>query len=67
MKKLASISLALVIIVAFALSSCATAGGDYDIAINNGRVMDPLTGFDGVANVGIKDGKIAAVVPAKQK
>jgi hypothetical protein len=34
---------------------------DYDIVINNGRVMDPETNFDGVRNVGIKDGKIAAI------
>lgn len=67
MKRLSSISLALVIVVSFTLSSCVPGGGDYDIAINNGRVMDPLTGFDGIANVGIKDGKIAAIVPAKQK
>ena len=34
---------------------------DYDIAILNGRVMDPETNFDGVRNVGIKDGKIVAI------
>ena len=39
----------------------------YDIAINNGRVIDPLTGFDGLANVGIKDGIITAIVPSAQK
>jgi len=39
----------------------------YDIAINNGRVIDPLSGFDGLANVGIKDGKIASIVPSAQK
>jgi hypothetical protein len=33
----------------------------YDVVINNGRVMDPETNFDGVRNVGIKDGKIVAV------
>jgi len=26
----------------------------YDVVINNGRVMDPETNFDGVRNVGIK-------------
>ena len=30
---------------------------DYDLVINNGRVMDPETKYDAVANVGIKDGK----------
>jgi hypothetical protein len=34
---------------------------DYDVVINNGRVMDPETNFDGVRNVGIKDGRIAAI------
>lgn len=33
----------------------------YDIVINNGRVMDPETSFDAVANVGIKDGTIAVI------
>jgi len=42
-------------------------GRPYDIAINNGRVMDPLTGVDAMANVGIKGGKIAAIVPGHQK
>ena len=34
---------------------------DYDVVINNGRVMDPETNFDGVRNVGIKDGKIVVI------
>lgn len=34
---------------------------DYDLVISNGRVMDPETQYDGVANVGIKDGRIAAI------
>ncbi len=33
----------------------------YDLVINNGRVMDPETGYDKVANVGIKDGRIAII------
>ena len=44
---------------------------DYDIAINNGRVMDPETGFDAIRNVGIKDGRIAIItkksISAKEK
>ena len=32
---------------------------DYDVVIINGRVMDPETLYDDVANVGIKDGRIA--------
>ncbi len=34
---------------------------DFDIVILNGRVIDPETSFDKVSNVGIKDGKIAAI------
>ena len=34
---------------------------EYDIVINNGRVMDPETQFDGIRNVGIKDGKITTI------
>ena len=34
---------------------------DYDLAILNGRVIDPETMYDDVANVGIKDGKIVAI------
>lgn len=39
----------------------------YDIVIENGRVIDPLTGYDSPANVGIQGSIIAAVVPASQK
>ncbi len=34
---------------------------DYDLVILNGRVMDPESGLDEVRNVGIKNGKIAAI------
>ncbi len=34
---------------------------DYDVVILDGRVMDPETKLDAVRNVGIKDGKIAAI------
>ncbi|HSG62288.1 MAG TPA: amidohydrolase family protein, partial [Pseudomonadales bacterium] len=34
---------------------------NYDLVINNGRVMDPETMFDSIANVGIKNGRIAAI------
>ena len=39
----------------------ATLSDHFDIVIENGRVMDPQTGFDGVRNVGVKDGKIVAI------
>ena len=34
---------------------------DYDLVILNGRVMDPETDYDGVAHVGVKDGRIAVI------
>lgn len=39
----------------------ARADTTYDVAILNGRVMDPESGLDAVRNIGIRDGKIAAV------
>ena len=38
---------------------------DYDLVINNGRVMDPETKYDAVANVGVKDGRIAVITKKK--
>jgi N-acyl-D-glutamate deacylase len=49
---------ALVAAVSFIATSSAQ---DYDLVINNGRVMDPETQFDDVANVAIKDGRIVAI------
>ncbi len=37
----------------------------FDVVINNGRVMDPETMYDAVANVGIKDGRIAVITREK--
>lgn len=34
---------------------------DFDLVIANGRVLDPESGFDGVRNVGISGGKVAAI------
>ncbi len=34
---------------------------NYDLVINNGRVMDPETMFDSVANVAVKGGRIVAI------
>lgn len=39
----------------------AQANAPLDLVILNGRVMDPETGFDQVANVGVKDGRIATI------
>ena len=38
-----------------------TPTSDFDVVILNGRVMDPETDFDGVRNVGIKDGMIFSI------
>ena len=35
--------------------------GLYDVVIRRGRVMDPETMFDGVCNVGIRNGRIVAI------
>jgi len=51
---------ALAILVLVALSQTALAQ-QYDLVISNGRVMDPETMFDGIANVGISDGRITAI------
>src|SRR6202000_2316100 len=37
------------------------ASGPFDLVISGGRVMDPETNLDAVRNVGIRDGKIAAI------
>jgi len=34
---------------------------DYDLVLNNGRVIDPETELDAIRNVGIRDGKIAEI------
>ncbi|MGB5205597.1 MAG: amidohydrolase family protein, partial [Eudoraea sp.] len=39
----------------------------YDLVILNGRVMDPETMFNDVANVGVKDGKIAIITESDIK
>jgi len=47
--------------------SPAAFAADYDIVINGGRVMDPETMYDGIANVGIKDNRIVAITKKKIK
>jgi len=51
---------AIVLALAAGLSFAASAQ-QYDIVINNGRVMDPDTGLDAIRNVAIQDRKIVAV------
>jgi dihydroorotase len=60
----AALALVLVVSVAALPSTFrvrAAADEAYDIAILNGRVMDPESGLDAVRNVGIRGGKIAAI------
>jgi len=52
-------------ILAFAGLAFSAFAQDYDLVILNGRVMDPETMFDGVANVGIKGGRITAITKEK--
>ena len=52
------------LILGLALATPALAQ-DYDLVIMNGRVMDPETKYDAVANVGIKGGKIAVITRKK--
>ncbi len=40
---------------------------EHDVVIENGRVIDPETGFDSVANVGIRDGIIKRISKAALK
>ena len=61
--RVALVAQALLVITAAACRPAAPFGrGPFDLVINGGRVMDPVTGLDGVRTVGIRDGQIAAVV-----
>lgn len=39
-------------------------GQSFDLAISNGRVMDPETGLDAIRSIGIRDGQIVAIEEA---
>ena len=49
------------------LVACGQAPQPYDVAINNGRLIDPESRLDAVRSVGIRAGKIAAIseIPLK--
>ncbi len=54
-------------VLAFATSAAAPAQAAeerYDLVIQGGRVIDPQSGLDAVRNVGIRNGRIAAVAEA---
>ncbi len=58
-----------VALAALGLAACGTdpaapssaAEGPFDLVLEGGRVVDPESGLDGIRNVGIRDGRIAAV------
>ena len=56
--------LVLALLVVGSVACSTDAQEAYDLVILNGRVMDPETGFDGVRNVGIRDGLIVAITEA---
>jgi dihydroorotase len=37
---------------------------EYDLLLEGGRVIDPASGVDGVCHLAIRDGRVAAVLPA---
>ena len=51
---------------ALTLLATSASAATYDVVINNGRVMDPETKFDGVRNVGIKNGKIVKITKSEK-
>lgn len=44
-----------------AMAALGLSAQDLEIALNNGRVIDPESGLDGVRSVGVKAGKIAQI------
>ncbi len=73
LKKLAALLLICVLSVTF-VTSCneskkdstteiagVAADTEFDLVILNGRVIDPETNFDGIRNVGVKDGRIGLI------
>ena len=54
-----------VLAVSLGTAVSTAAVSEYDVVILNGRVMDPETNYDQMANVGIKDGRIAVITAKK--
>jgi Amidohydrolase family len=52
---------ALVGVIAATVVISVSGAEEYDLVINNGRVMDPETKYDSIANVGISAGRIALI------
>src|SRR3989442_12551822 len=61
--RLFALPLFVVLLGAAALAARGTGaqGEQYDLVLMGGRVLDPETGLDARRNVGIRDGRIAAV------
>ena len=59
LRQFTAIIAAATLLTAFSLPQASAAS--YDTVIANGRVMDPDTGLDAVRNLGIADGRIAAI------
>jgi hypothetical protein len=49
------------LVILFLAAPIAADAQDFDLVINNGRVMDPETMYDSVANVGVTNGRIVAI------
>ena len=58
-------TLSLFVVAASLLIPGVISAEEYDLVILNGRVMDPESQLDAVRNVGVKDGKIAAITEKK--
>jgi hypothetical protein len=54
-------ALAVATVAATGSGGLAQTSEPFDLIVKGGRVMDPETGFDEVANVGVKDGRIVAI------
>ena len=57
-------AVALLAAAGLAVSLLATANPTYDLAINNGRVIDPESQLDAVRSLGIREGKIVIMSDA---
>jgi len=54
-----------VVLLTLLSGACGPGEGPYDLVIAGGRVIDPESGLDGVRDVGIRDGRIAAVAEGR--
>jgi len=57
----------ILIVSAFSMKAVPQTGKPYDLVIRGGRVIDPGTGKDAIASLGVRDGLISAIVPSSEK